>query len=154
MLNTVFAILLAVTSFSAFFRQEKQSSLLAQPQHSEGVLEYRSPDYLRWEYTGPQPLVWELDGDKGNMNPHMKVVVALIRQAVSGDFDEAEKSFIVERNGDNVTLKPRKRELQRMFRQIAITLRHGTEIAEQVVISEANGDVTTIRFYDVKMLQQ
>ena len=139
-------------SFSAQFVQEKTSAMFAKPQRSEGQLLYRQPDYLRWEYTKPQPLVWELDGDRGNMNPHVKSMVALIRQSISGDLAAAEKSFLVEQQDNIVILTPKKRELKNLFTQIRIVLNPQTQIADEVTIYETNGDETHIRFFDVQQL--
>ena len=151
MKSILFTIML-IQSFTAHFVQDKQSQLFAEPQRSKGVLEYRTPDYLRWEYTSPKALVWEVDGDKGNVNPQVLQMLMMIKQCVKGDFDAAQKSFVVDQNGDQVTLTPKKRELQRMFQRIEIMMNPETEIAKQVVIYEANGDCTTIRFYDITML--
>lgn len=151
-MNTLLTILLTVMSFAAQFVQQKTSAMFAEPQRSEGQLIYRSPDYLRWEYTKPQPLVWELDGDKGNMNPHIKSMVILIRQSVSGDFSAAQKSFKVEQQDNTVILTPVKRELKNLFKQIRIVLNPDTQIADEVTICEANGDVTTIHFFAIRWL--
>ena len=139
-------------SFAAQFVQQKTSAMFAEPQRSEGQLIYRSPDYLRWEYTKPQPLLWELDGDKGNMNPHVKNMVMLIRQSISGDLTAAEKSFVVEQQDNTVTLTPRKRELKNLFSRIRIILNPETQIADEVTIYETNGDITVIRFFAVRPL--
>ena len=139
-------------SFAAQFVQQKTSAMFVEPQRSEGQLLYRQPDYLRWEYTKPQPLVWELDGDKGNMNPHIKNMVMLIRQSISGDLAAAEKSFVVEQQDNIVTLTPKKRELKNLFIHIRIVLNPETQIADEVTIYEANGDTTHIRFFDVRPL--
>ena len=133
-------LLLIIASFTAHFVQDKQSAL------------FTTPDYLRWEYTSPQPLVWEIDGDKGNVNKQITGLLMLIKQCVKGDFGAAEKSFTVQQNGHSVVLTPKKRELQRLFRQIEIELNPQTDIADRVVIHEANGDDTTIRFSQVTML--
>lgn len=146
------AITLLISSFTARFVQDKQSELFSETQHSKGVLEYRAPDYLRWEYVYPQALVWEVNGDKGNVNPQILSMLMLIKQCVKGDFEAAQKSFVVEQHDEQVTLTPKKRELQRLFSRIEIVLNPQTEIARKVTIHEANGDCTTIQFYDVTML--
>ena len=146
------SILMVIASFTAHFVQDKQSALFTEPQRSEGVLVYRTPDYLRWEYLSPQALVWEIDGEKGNVNKQVASLLLLIKQCVKGDFGAAQKSFTVEQNGSSVVLTPKKRELQRLFRQIEIDLNPQTDIADRVVIHEANGDDTTIRFSQVTML--
>ena len=98
-------LLLIIASFTAHFVQDKQSALFTEPQRSEGELVYRTPDYLRWEYTSPQPLVWEIDGDKGNVNKQITGLLMLIKQCVKGDFGAAEKSFTVQQNGHSVVLE-------------------------------------------------
>jgi outer membrane lipoprotein carrier protein len=45
------------------FVQEKKSSLLAHPVTSEGVLSYRQPDLVRWEYTAPDLYTILIQGD-------------------------------------------------------------------------------------------
>ena len=151
MLSSLLTILI-IQSFTARFVQEKQSVLFSEPQRSEGAMVYRTPDYLRWEYTAPQALVWETDGNSGNVNKQILSMLMLIKECVKGDFEAAQKSFVVEQQDETVTLTPKKRELQRLFQRIEITLNPKTSIANQVVIREANGDTTTIRFYDVTML--
>lgn len=150
MLNTVLALLLAVTSFTARFIQEKHVQLLQEVQHSEGQLVFRQPDYLKWEYTSPQPLVWELNGEKTNMNPQVKSMVMLIRQCITGDYEKAERSFTIQHNPDAVTLLPKKKEMQRLFKEMVIRLDPETEIAREVTLIEVNDDKTTIRFFDVQ----
>ena len=146
------AIILAVTSFSAHFAQEKHSSMFSTPQKSRGELTYRAPDYLRWEYTSPQTIVWELDGEQGNMSRQLKSLVMLIRQSISGDFLAVEKDFEVIQDGNDVTLIPKNRETKRLFTKIQITLNSKTQIADKVEMIEANGDKTVITFSDVSIL--
>ena len=144
-------ILFAITSLTADFVQDKQSELFVEPQRSTGVLEYKAPDYLRWEYLSLQPLVWEVEGDKGNMNKQIVNMLMLIRQCVQGDFEAAKTNFVVEQKDQHITLTPRKRELMRLFRKIEIMLQSDSQVAKQVVIYEANGDCTTIRFSNIQM---
>ena len=150
----ILTIILTVGSFVAQFVQQKQSPLFDAPQESAGVLTYRRPDYLRWEYTSPQVLVWELDGNKGNMSSQLKSMVMLIRESIKGDFEKAKSSFDVATDGNTITLIPRKRELKNIFRSIRITLNPDTRIADKVEMTEAGGDVTTICFTNVQFIEQ
>lgn len=143
-------ILLVINSLTADFEQEKQSELFVEPQHSTGVLEYKAPDYLRWEYVSPQALIWEVEGETGNVNKQIVNMLMLIKQCIKGDFEAARTSLDVTQEGEFVSLIPKKREMLRFFRKIEIRLNTETGIAKQVVIYEANGDCTTIRFKNVK----
>ncbi|MBR4564847.1 MAG: outer membrane lipoprotein carrier protein LolA [Paludibacteraceae bacterium] len=149
----ILSIILAVTSFVAQFVQQKQSPLFEVPQESVGVLTYHHPDYLRWEYTSPQPLVWELNGNKGNMSSQLKSIVKLIRESIKGDFEKAKSSFDVTEDGNTIILIPQKSELKNIFRSIRITLNPSTLIADKVEMSEAEGDVTIIYFTNVQFLE-
>ena len=66
----VFALILSVIlSLEADFVQTKNVAMLNEPQVSTGHLSYRAPDYIRWAYTSPQTLVWEVNGEQSNVNP-------------------------------------------------------------------------------------
>lgn len=149
----ILSIILTVSSFVAQFVQQKQSPLFDAPQESKGVLTYRQPDYLRWEYTSPQVLVWEIEGNKGNMSSQLKSMVMLIRESIKGDFDKARLSFEIIEEGNTIVLKPKKRELRNIFHSIRITLNPGTQIADRVEMTEASGDVTTIDFTNVQFTE-
>ena len=149
----ILTIILMISSFVAQFVQQKQSPFFDTPQQSIGLLTYREPDYLRWEYTSPQPLVWELEGNKGNMSSQFKSMVALIRECVKGDFEKTKSSFEVTRDGNMILLIPVKREFKNIFRSIYITLDPDTQVADQVEIKEASGDVTTIYFTKVQFVK-
>lgn len=47
----------------ADFIQRKESQLLAEPQTSKGVLSFRKPDQVRWEYRDPDPMVIIISGE-------------------------------------------------------------------------------------------
>ena len=46
------------------FVQEKTSSMLAEPQVAEGLMQYTAPDQLRWEYTSPYAFALVVNGEK------------------------------------------------------------------------------------------
>jgi outer membrane lipoprotein-sorting protein len=139
-------LLLILTFLSADFEQVKTSQLFAEPEHSNGHLTYRQPDYLRWEYTQPQPLVWEVDGAKGNVSPQVRQVMTLILKSISGEYLQPNNDFDVKQNGDIADLTPKRRELKQLFRKITIRINPKTGIADEVVLFEKNGDETKIRF--------
>ena len=144
-------VLLVILAFlSADFEQVKTSQLFAEPELSKGHLTYRQPDYLRWEYTAPQTLVWEVDGAKGNVSPQVRQIMTLILKSVSGEYLQANNDFDVMQNGDIAELTPKRHELKQLFQKIIIRINPKTEIADEVVLYEKNGDETKIRFYDLR----
>ena len=153
MVTMIISIILTISSFVAPFVQQKQSPLFDTPQESKGVLTYRQPDYLRWEYTYPQAFVWELEGNKGNMSSQLKSMVTLIRESIKGDFEKAKSAFDIGIEDNIITLTPKKRELKNIFRSIRITLNPATQVAKQVEMTEASGDITTISFTNVQFVE-
>lgn len=143
-------LLTALTFLEADFEQVKTSSLFAEPELSKGHLTYREPDYLRWEYTAPQTLVWEVDGSKDNVSPQVRQIMTLILKSVSGAYLEPNEDFQIEKNDNIAKLSPKRRELKQLFVSIAIRINPKTQIAEEVVLNEKNGDQTIIRFFNAK----
>ena len=148
--STMRMLLVILAFLSADFEQVKTSSLFAEPEQSKGHLTYRSPDYLRWEYSSPQALVWEVDGSKGNVSAQVRQIMTLILKSVSGAYLEPNEDFNVEPKGEEVELTPKRRELKQLFTKITLRMDKKNEIAEEVVLYEKNGDETRIRFYNAK----
>ncbi len=146
------AILLLVTpqtpqQVEADFTQTKATSLLKQAQVSAGHFSYKAPDYLRWEYTSPTSLVWTTAND-GSTNQHVQQVLHLILRTINGDYLQENSDFAVSQTDtDTYLLSPKKRELRQLFTSIRIHLVKATGLADQVVLTEKNGDTTTIAFH-------
>ncbi len=151
MMNGLLSILLGVLTFlSADFEQVKTSQFFAEPEVSKGHMTYREPDYLRWEYTSPQELVWEVDGNKGNVSAQVRQIVTLILKSVSGSYLQENDDFHVLQEGDLTVLLPKRRELKQLFSKMTIRMDSKAEYANEVVLYEKNGDQTQIRFMNIK----
>lgn len=144
-------LLSVILNLNADFRQEKEISIMSETQVSTGHLTYKAPDYLRWEYTTPTALVWEVDGKKGNVSPQVRRMIELIMRSISGEYLTTNDDFLVEQQGAVYTLVPKKREIKQLFTSIVITLDPSTGVAKEVVMTEKNGDTTRIRFSNVRL---
>ena len=142
-------ILGAILHLSADFRQTKQSVMLVDEQVSVGHLTYRTPDYLRWEYTSPIQLVWELDGEKSNVSPQVKRLLKLIMQTIACDKLQTTDDFEVSVKNGVYHLLPKNRELKQFFTNIQLEIDSTTKVAKKVILTEKNGDVSTIVFYNI-----
>ena len=143
-------LLVIIAFLSAEFEQVKTSQLFTEPEVSRGQLTYRQPDYLRWEYTSPNAYVWEVDGAQGNVSPQVRQLMNLILKSVSGAYLQPNEDFEVVMTDNIAELKPKRRELKQLFSKIVIRINLKTEIADEVVLYEKNGDETRIRFEHVK----
>ncbi|MCR5049533.1 MAG: outer membrane lipoprotein carrier protein LolA [Paludibacteraceae bacterium] len=127
-------ILAVIMSLEADFVQTKHVALMNEPQVSTGHMTYRAPDYIQWAYAKPQVIVWEMDGDKSNVNPQVQKLLRMIMSAIAGG------------EVDNPQLQ---RETKRIFKSVHITMDEKNEVAKRVELEEKNGDTTIIEFAHV-----
>ena len=131
----MFALILSVIlSLQADFVQTKSVAMMSEPQVSTGHMTYRAPDYIRWAYSTPQTVVWEIDGDKRNVNPQVQRLLQMIMTSVAGG------------NTNDPKLQ---RETKKMFRSVNITMDEAKQVANRVELIEKNGDITIIEFSNV-----
>jgi len=131
----MFALILSVIlSLQADFVQTKSVAMMSEPQVSTGHMTYRAPDYIRWAYSTPQTVVWEIDGDKSNVNPQVQRLLQMIMTSVAGG------------NTNDPKLQ---RETKKMFRSVNITMDETKQVANRVELIEKNGDITIIEFSNV-----
>lgn len=131
----MFALILSVIlSLQADFVQTKSVAMMSEPQVSTGHMTYRAPDYIRWAYSTPQTVVWEIDGDKSNVNLQVQRLLQMIMTSVAGG------------NTNDPKLQ---RETKKMFRSVNITMDETKQVANRVELIEKNGDITIIEFSNV-----
>ena len=128
-------IIAVIVSLEADFVQTKSSALMSEPQISTGHMIYRAPDYMQWAYKTPQAMIWEIDGEKSNVNPQVQKLLRMIMSSIAGGNSE-----------DSQLLK----ESKRLFREVNITMDDSNEVARRVEMIEKNGDTTVIEFEHVK----
>lgn len=121
-------------SLEADFVQTRHSSMMSGPQISLGHMSYHAPDYLQWAYTSPETMVWEINGSKSNVNPHVQRLLRMIMNAVEGQDPDSEKV---------------KKETKKFFQSVNIIIDEKTGVAKQVEMTEKNGDKTIIEFKNV-----
>lgn len=129
------AIIIAIImSLEADFVQTKNVAMMSEPQVSSGHMSYRSPDYMRWAYKKPQAVVWEIDGEKSNVNPQIQKLLRMIMASIAGDKQDDAKM---------------QRETKRLFKSVTVTMDEKTDTAKRVEMVEKNGDTTIIEFTNV-----
>ena len=153
MKTILITILLALAAgmpkqISADFILTKSSPMLQGEQVFLGKLTYRSPDYIRWEYTSPEKAVWELNGAKGNLSPQVRRMIETVSACVNGKEDA--RNLKVDKKGNVMTITPLRRDMKRVVEKIVVTIDPKTGFAACVEIHEANGGKTSIAFTNVK----
>ena len=150
------------------FVQEKISSMLAEPSVSEGLMYFVAPDRLRWEYTTPYPFAIVVNGERimkvtdgkaevleGNSSRMYQGMVGLIMGSASGKKLFDTSTFDVVLYDDDVFWKaemtPKRRDMRRMFSQLVFRFDKNTNGIDCVEFVGSNGDVTSIRFEEMKL---
>lgn len=150
------------------FTQQKTMAMLAEPTVSEGLMNYNSPDKMRWEYTSPYSFALLVDGEKitkiTDGNEEMldaksgrmyQGIVSIIMSSATGQklFDKSMFDVAITDDGEfwKAEMKPKKHNMKRMFSMLTFYFAKSTNIINKVEMTEASGDVTTIQFYDMKI---
>jgi outer membrane lipoprotein carrier protein len=150
------------------FVQEKTSSMLAEPSVAEGTMHFAAPDRMRWEYTAPYAFALVVNGDRivkvtdgksevldGKSGRMYQGMVGLIMGSASGKklFDPAMFDVVMFDDGDywKAEMTPKRRDMKRMFSQLVFRFDKKTNGISRVEFKAAGGDVTSIRFVDIKL---
>ena len=150
------------------FTQQKTMAMLAEPTVSEGLMNYNSPDKMRWEYTSPYSFALLVDGEKitkitdGNeevldakSGRMYQGIVSIIMSSATGQklFDKSMFDVAITDDGEfwKAEMKPKKHNMKRMFSMLTFYFAKSNNIINKVEMTEAGGDVTTIQFYDMKI---
>lgn len=155
-----------IQSVQCTFKQEKKSALLNETAVSEGVMYFKKPSSLRWEYTSPTPsTVVMYDGKvtvsdanggsqakKGRMFRELATIIANV---VSGKEFESEKNFKTQyySNATSYWIKmtPATRRLKAFFNHIELTVDKARQVAVKMYMDEKEGDSTLITFSNHKV---
>jgi len=150
------------------FVQEKTSSMLAEPSIAKGIMHYAAPDRMRWEYTEPYTFALVVNGERivkvtdgkaetvdaksGRMYQGM---VGLIMGSASGKklFDTSVFDVVMYDDDTfwRAEMTPKRRDMKRMFSQLVFRFDKKTNGISRVEFNDAGGDVTSIRFEDIKL---
>jgi outer membrane lipoprotein carrier protein len=150
------------------FVQAKTSSMLAEPSIAKGTMHYAAPDRMRWEYTEPYAFALVVNGDRivkvtdgkaealdaksGRMYQGM---VGIIMGSASGKKLFDTSVFDVVLYDEDVCwraeMTPKRRDMKRMFSQLVFRFDKKTNGISRVEFVSANGDVTSIRFEEIKV---
>lgn len=155
-------------SMQCRFVQEKTSTMLAEPSVAEGTMHYAAPDRMRWEYTAPYAFALVVNGERlvkvtdgkaevleGNAGRMYQGMVNLIIGSASGKklFDTTVFDIVFyDDNGFwRADMTPKRRDMKRMFSQLVFRFDKKTNGISRVEFVSANGDVTSIRFEEIKV---
>jgi outer membrane lipoprotein-sorting protein len=154
-----------INTLQCRFVQEKTSTLVTEKAVAKGILLYRSPSILRWEYTEPAPSMLILNEKnavfldqngkrQGNANVLKQlggIIVAMINgeglrqnKQFSTEVFECDRNFIV-------ILTPVQKRLKEFYKSIELKLDKNTFLASEIMLNEKTGDKTVIFLNDTEL---
>jgi outer membrane lipoprotein carrier protein len=156
------------TTLRARFVQTRSFAALGEEERSEGVLYYRRPDSLRWEYAEPAPSWTVIRGRRGwAVFPAIRQVqtfdlggsrvdglLSVVGFAACGPgFREGFDVALGAGAGDGrpvLALTPRRPELAAAFDRIELALDPRDLLPRRVVLHETGGDTVQLEFQDLR----
>ena len=149
----------------ARFVQERHLSLFNEPLRSEGYLCFQKPGRIRWEVTRPYQSILVSDGagvaqfervdgqwkklDLG-LADALQNVVAQIAGVMEGRYAGGRSGYAASvtnsAEGPVITLVPQNESVRKMMAAIEVHLAADLKSTRRVVLREAGGDYTDIRF--------
>jgi outer membrane lipoprotein-sorting protein len=155
-----------VKSISASFVQEKHLVILKKPLISKGLLYFKKPDALRWEYQSPIASILmsyrgktarflKRDGvfikDIGSHIQVMQVVLNEITNWLGGRFNEGNNFVAKLEKTGLVVLRPSNPQMTKMISHIEILLSEQPGLIESVTIFENKKSFTKLVFQNTKL---
>ena len=157
----------AVKSMQCEFIQTKIMRMLNKEMQSSGMMYYKSPNKLRWQYTSPYDYIFILNGDKVRIksarsnqninvqdNKMFRQITNIILNSITGKGLKNSSDFTVSMYKNNNTyfakLYPKKKELKQIYQVIEIYFNANLTMVSSVKLEEKTGDVTWVRLYNPK----
>lgn len=151
----------SIKSMQCDFVQEKTLSLLNDKMTSKGVMFYRKPNQLRWEYLSPYTYTFIFNDTKVLLKSSQKKDVIDVRSSqlfqeiarimmnsVTGKCLSDKSNFAVTmyKAGDEWTAKlvPQKKNMKQMFSTIILHINPKEGVVNKVEMTEKTGDSTVI----------
>lgn len=154
-------------SIQCKFRQVKRLNMLNEELVSTGMMFYRQPTHLRWEYVQPYEYTFIINDTEVMMKSSMQHTTIDARQSrlfseitqimvnsVTGKCLTEKSDFDVTIYNDNeewvAHLQPLKKELKSVLKLVKLHIHLKKYIISQIELVEKTGDVTIIYLLDYK----
>lgn len=157
----------SIKTATCTFVQTKTMSFLNDKMVSRGVMYYNSTGQLRWEYTSPYSYIFVVNNGRVTMKSGKRTtqvnvssssmfqsIARIMMSSVTGKSLSNNRDFKVDMylNGSNYVaqLTPKTGKMKKMFKLIRLHFNAARSMVSRVVMTERNGDNTTIDLKHVK----
>lgn len=149
------------------FEQTKELSFLNDKSISKGLLFYKRPNKIRWEYKHPYSYLFIMNGEKVilqsgnnkneinlNSSKQFQQISKIILGGVSGngltDSKDFHILFFISNEDYKLQMQPLKKEIKNLFTQINLFVNKTDGSINKVEMIEKTGDKTIISFLSIK----
>lgn len=158
----------AMKGMQCDFVQTKRMKLLSKEMQSKGIMYFKRPNKLRWQYIAPYDYTFILNGDKVQIksskstknidvqgNKMFRQITNIILNSVTGGSLKSSSDFTVEvYKKDNTyfaKLFPKKKELKQLYQVIEIYFDSALTMVNSVRMVEKTGDETRVNLINTKL---
>jgi len=158
---------ISMKTMTCNFEQIKELSFLNDKSISKGLLFYKKPNKIRWEYKHPYSFIFIMNGEKVilqsennkneinlNSSKQFQQISKIILGGVSGNgltnSSDFHIFFYTSNEDYKLQLQPLKKEIKSLFSQINLFVNKGDGSINKVEMIEKTGDKTIIRFLSMK----
>ena len=158
----------ALHSLQCDFIQTKRMKILSKEMQSKGVLYFKKPDKIRWQYTTPYDYTFIMNGDKVQIksvkstknidiqgNKIFRQITTLILNTVTGEGIRNSADFNVEffksNDGYFVKMLPKKKEVKQIYSAIEVYFNPALTMVESIKMIEKSGEFTVVKLISPKL---
>lgn len=157
----------AMKTMQCDFTQTKRMKMLSKDMQSKGVMYFKRPDKLRWQYTSPYDYTFIMNGDKVQIksmkstknidvqqNKMFRQITNIILSSITGGTLRTSADFTVELwqrdKSYFVKLYPKKKELKQLYQYLEIWFDPALTKVSTVKMMEKTGDMTIVNLLNTK----
>lgn len=158
----------AMKGMQCDFVQTKRMKLLSKEMQSKGIMYFKRPNKLRWQYIAPYDYTFILNDDKVQIksskstknidvqgNKMFRQITNIILNSVTGGSLKSSSDFNVEvYKKDNTyfaKLFPKKKELKQLYQVIEIYFDSALTMVNSVRMVEKTGEETRVNLINTKL---
>ena len=158
----------ALRSLQCDFQQSKKMKILNKEMLSKGVLYFKKPDKIRWQYTAPYDYTFIMNGDRVQIksakstknidiqgNKIFRQVSSIILNTVTGGGLKNSADFDVELFKQNniifAKMLPKKKEVKQVYSAIEVYFNPSLTMVETIKMIEKSGESTVVKLVSPKL---
>ena len=158
----------ALRSLQCDFVQSKRMKILSKEMQSKGILYFKKPDKIRWQYTSPYDYTFIMNGDKVQIksakttksidiqgNKIFRQISTIILNTITGGGIKNSSDFNVElyESGDIyfAKMQPKKKEVKQVYSSIEVYFNSALTMVDTIKMIEKSGEYTVVKLVTPKI---